>query len=477
MSANSKIFRAEALEQLNSPEQLEQLLKVTDKRAWISIFTLALLLLSTVVWGIFGQIPITVDGTGILIFPRRVASFQAPSQGQIENLYVTVGSSVREGDVIGTISQPGLLGQLEAEREKYTRLLQRNERIEALSGQRGVLERDAIASQRKLLEERIESTRSNANAQLTNSIKFINNQLKNVDNVLDQQRALEKNFRERYETFLQLKSEGLSSEETVLNARQRLIDNQLKSSELRLRREEITLSKAQADDTFRGQMQQLAEMESQLQDLKIQENQLVQSGLETKADRELQIKSVETKVAQLEEELAVRGQIISEHDGRILELTLGEGQFIGVGRRLGSIEAENTDRELVGIAYMRVGDGKKVKPDMDIRITPTNVQRERHGSIEAKVAEVTPFPVTSEAAASLIGSETVARDLLQNTSKIQITARLLPDSGSVSGFKWTSGTGPPDNVSSGTTTFVRATVEYRRPITFVIPLLRKWTGV
>ena len=97
MSANSKIFRAEALEQLNSPEQLEQLLKVTDKRAWISIFTLALLLLSTVVWGIFGQIPITVDGTGILIFPRRVASFQAPLKDRLRTCTLLLEAASGKG--------------------------------------------------------------------------------------------------------------------------------------------------------------------------------------------------------------------------------------------------------------------------------------------------------------------------------------------------------------------------------------------
>ena len=32
-------------------------------------------------------------------------------------------------------------------------------------------------------------------------------------------------------------------------------------------------------------------------------------------------------------------------------------------------------------------------------------------------------------------------------------------------------------LTAGTTALARATVEHRRPITFVIPILRKWTGV
>jgi HlyD family secretion protein len=474
---DKSMFRAEALEQLNSPEQLEQLLRVTDRRAWVSLATVGAMLVSAVVWSVVGQIPITVDGVGILVFPRRVVSFQAPSQGQISQLYVEVGSMVEKGDTIGTISQPGLVEQLKAEKNRLEELTQRNQLVAEVSGRRGELEKEAIRRQRGMLEQRIQSTTQAAETQLRNQKAFIDSQMANVNDVIRTQRALEKNLQERFETFQQLQKEGLSSNDTVLNAKQRLIDNQVRTSELRLKRQEIELSAIQADESYQQQMQQVAEMESQLQELGIQESRTEQTGLETKSDRELQIQSIKNKISQLENELDTRGKIISEYSGRILELTMGEGQIIGAGRRLGSIEAENNDKELLGLGYLSVGDGKKIKPGMDIRITPSNVQRERHGSIIATVKEITPFAVTSDAVASIIGSTDVARDLIQNSSKIQVTAQLEKDSASISGFKWTSGTGPDDAVTAGTTAFVRATVEYRRPITFVIPLLRKWTGV
>ena len=106
----------------------------------------------------------------------------------------------------------------------------------------------------------------------------------------------------------------------------------------------------------------------------------------------------------------------------------------------------------------------------------TSVRRERYGSIEAVVTEVSPFPVTSDAVESVIGSRDIAQDVLQGSSKIQISAHLTSDAGTPSGYKWTSGRGTPDGVSSGSVAEVYATVEYRRPISFAIPLLRKWTG-
>ena len=477
MAASNKIFRAEALEQLNSPEQLEQLLKVTDRKAWISLITIAVLLISAIVWSLIGQIPMTVDGVGILIYPRQVVPFQSPASGQVAVLNVQVGDSIREGDIIGTIDQPSITSQLKAEQERLAELTARNEQVADLSGRRGEMEKEAIARQREMLESRIVSTREAADLQLENSKTFMQSQLQNVDNVLATQRTLEANLRERYQTFLQLQKEGLSSNDIVLNAKQRLIDNQVKTSELKLRRQEIELGGLQADEAYSAQMSKVAEMEAQLQELTIQENQLVQRGLESTSDRELQMQATRSKIEQLQESLNIQGTIISEHTGKILELTMREGQIVQAGSRIGSIETTSDEDELLGLAYLRVGDGKKVKPGMDIRISPSTVERERHGSIEAVVAEVTPFPVTSDAVATVIGSREIARELMQNTTKIQITSTLKMDEKSVSGFKWTSGTGPPDTITAGTTAAIRATIEYRRPITFAIPLLRKWTGV
>ena len=78
-----KIFRQQALEQLSSPEQLDQLLQVTSRKSWIAIGTLAAGVLAALVWSVLGQIPITVDGTGILVHPRRVVSLQSPASRRI----------------------------------------------------------------------------------------------------------------------------------------------------------------------------------------------------------------------------------------------------------------------------------------------------------------------------------------------------------------------------------------------------------
>ena len=105
------IFRAEALDQLSSPEQLEQLLQVTNRKSWITLATLGFLIFVVLLWSIFGRIPVTVNGTGILIYPRQVMPFQASVQGQLSSMNIAVGDRVQAGQVIAVEFPPNLADQ------------------------------------------------------------------------------------------------------------------------------------------------------------------------------------------------------------------------------------------------------------------------------------------------------------------------------------------------------------------------------
>lgn len=477
MGQKKKMFRSKAVDQLTSPEQLEQLLQVTNRRTWITLSTLVATVAGILVWSVLGQIPITVNGVGILIHPRQVVSFQSPAQGQIVNLNVTVGDTVTKGDVIGTINQPEIEQRLTQEKIRLRELKVRHATAADLSAQRRQLERKAISRKRQLIRERIGSIKKMANAQKARNDRYIEKQLANIDEVMETQAVIEDALDERYQTYKQLRSEGLSSDDVVLEARQSLIEQQVRSSDLQLRIQEVELKRIESESAYQEQMDKVDELQLQLQELDVQEAQLEQQALETAVERERQIEDVERNIARLEEDLRIRGRIVSEHTGEILELTASPGQVVAAGQRLGSLDVEDADADLVGIAYFNVGDGKKVTEDMPLRITPSTVERERYGSMEATVTDVSPFAVTTDAVASVVGNEDVARELVQRTTKIQVYADLKRDPNSHTGYKWTSGKGPTTAISAGTTTTVRATIEYRRPITFVIPLLRRWSGI
>lgn len=129
--------------------------------------------------------------------------------------------------------------------------------------------------------------------------------------------------------------------------------------------------------------------------------------------------------------------------------------------------------ELRHLAFLQIGPGKRVQTGMEVRINPSNVERQRFGSMMGVVRKVSEFPVTVEGVVNLIGNTEVAKTLLEKGGTMLIEVELTPDPSTPTGFKWTS-KGPDEPITAGTTTTSRITVETRAPISFALPLLRTW---
>ena len=112
------IFRQQALGQLASPEQLDQLMHVVRPRHWLALAALGVLVSAALLWGMFGRLPTTVLGRGVLIHPRQVVDVQASASGRLATLSVRVGDRLRAGDLLGTIDQAELRRQLQEERAR-----------------------------------------------------------------------------------------------------------------------------------------------------------------------------------------------------------------------------------------------------------------------------------------------------------------------------------------------------------------------
>lgn len=477
MADDKDMFRKEALEQLTSPEQLEQLMEVTTRKAWIALYTIAGALFCILLWGIFGQIPMTVDGAGIFVYPRRVVSFQAPAPGQVVEIRVNVGDFVRKGDLIGTLNQPDLEQELDQERVRLAEARSASRMKGEALVSRMALEREAVRRKRELLTDRIDSLTRIAEAQKSRNAGYLAQQTRNLDTARATQEKLGAALEERYRSYERLREEGLSSYDSVLTARQRYMDSQVQRSDLDLKTQELELKRLENEQAYQQSLDRAEDFRNQLKELEIREQELTQQELETTASSTQRIHEIERNIARLEGQLASRGKIVSEHSGRVLEITTGPGQIVNGGQRIGAIETEDADAELMGVAFFPVGDGKKLAEGGVLRLTPSTVERQRFGSIVAEIRSVSAFPVTTDAVSSMVGNTEVAQDITQGRSVIQVVAALRKDPEAYTGYEWTSGKGPPGPLTAGTTAAARATVEFRRPITFVIPILRKWTGI
>jgi multidrug efflux pump subunit AcrA (membrane-fusion protein) len=97
------MFRKVALERLSSPEQLDQLMQVTTPRGWLAMLGLGALLLAAIVWGVFGSVPTTVDGQGILIRGAGIQTVDVAKAGQVTKVLVAAGDAVEVGQPVAKI--------------------------------------------------------------------------------------------------------------------------------------------------------------------------------------------------------------------------------------------------------------------------------------------------------------------------------------------------------------------------------------
>ena len=98
------IFREKSRNRLNSPEELDILMVVTRPPKWLFLIALALILLFTILWSIFGSIPEKVVANGILIKSGGVITVRAFVEGQLTDILFDSGDLVQKNQVIASVN-------------------------------------------------------------------------------------------------------------------------------------------------------------------------------------------------------------------------------------------------------------------------------------------------------------------------------------------------------------------------------------
>lgn len=108
------IFRDVALRRLSSPDQLDQLIRVTSPRAWLALLAAAILLAGAIIWSLVGSVSTKAQGHGILLNNGGVYLLVAHSEGRVTDLRFEPGDIVKKGDVVARIDQPSLVEEINA---------------------------------------------------------------------------------------------------------------------------------------------------------------------------------------------------------------------------------------------------------------------------------------------------------------------------------------------------------------------------
>ena len=473
---SNRLFRQEALAHLAAPDEIDSLLQVATPRSWLFMLSLGSIVGLALLWSIFGRIPVTVTGRGVLIQPGKVLGLHAIASGQMQALHIREGDYVHKGMVVAFLDQAGLRQRLEQERSKLAGQRAEYTAIQALQETRERLVKNVLELRRKDLERRVQDSRSLAQHSLDVQERSIRQQRESLAKALELSKATTAFQKERVDIEQGLLGRNAASKIQVNEAKQIYLQILSKEIELHSQLQQVEVRTAQSEDAYAEKMAKISEMQSQINDTLTEAKKVEQQTLELAAGHKLALEEIQRNIAKLELDLEKQSNVVCEHSGRVSEITAAVGQVISPGTKIAAILEEDPTAPLICLGYFQVKDGKRIRSGMSVRTALDSVQRERHGSLISRVQATTPFPITREAASNSIGNSELARALIGDSRQLEVVIDLNVDPSTPSGYAWTSSRGPNSQLTVGTTANIDVELEARRPISFLLPFLRGWVG-
>jgi HlyD family secretion protein len=377
-------------------------------------------------WALVWPVPTEVMGEGMLLHPGGAGVLNARAAGQVRELRVGLGDRVRKGEVLLVLHLPVLERQLQQQQGNLAQLERQNRDLDR---------RDAI---------RLGTARDRRDTALAR---------------LADDRGRYRTLQTTFATKLR-RLEWLSQRQVVAPL----------AAEVVAAEQGLTSTSVNLDGVA------VAEKEA------ISDFQKVRLEIETQAlERRYRIDDLRRELQVTRARLAYDGNVVSERDGSVLDLQVIAGQTVVLGQRLGTIgrpdPADGGPPRLQAVAYFAPADARRLPLGLPVEVVPHWNQRGRFGGIVGRVTRVLTLPATPDDIATTTGNPQLAEALAKGGPVLRSDITLERDPGSRDGYRWTlsagSGVFP---VREGLTATTHAYVEWRNPISYVIPGLRSLTG-
>jgi HlyD family secretion protein len=96
----SSIYRKSLLDKLSSPEQLDKMIVITPPAFWVALSGAGLIIVTALLWSVFGRLPTDVDAQGIYMYGTGIHTTYAKTTGIVEQVVASEGTVVEPGDPI-----------------------------------------------------------------------------------------------------------------------------------------------------------------------------------------------------------------------------------------------------------------------------------------------------------------------------------------------------------------------------------------
>lgn len=408
---SNSIFRPAAVEHYSDASQFEQTFLPIRYKKWIIRGSLALLFIGLLIWFFFGTLPIEAQGVGIAVNAEGLSNVEAAFSGVIKRLNVQVGEYVQQGDLLAVIYNP----------EIETRLNTTHQTIENLQ-KRIVHLREEVEKEKKAEKEAI-----------SEEIKAANYKIK----VLEKEIPI---LQEDVHNKEDLASRGLFDSQSLQESKELLWSKQT----------DLETTKANLSHFYflfkKGYRQQEVDA--------LQEQLLAALQDKSLLEAQLNYKNIYSPVA-----------------GIVLEWFIHADKYVAAGDLIARLEIHSKEKShKVFYGYLPVEIGRKVRLNAEVAIELTTVKQQEYGAILGNIVSFSPYAISPENLTQLINNPALIHHFMQqHEAVIQVVIEPQRDSKTISGYRWTSGEGPPIQLTSGTLCTFKGLVEEVHPYLYVIP--------
>jgi HlyD family secretion protein len=193
------------------------------------------------------------------------------------------------------------------------------------------------------------------------------------------------------------------------------------------------------------------------------------------SQHQLAVQDLERNLSAVEKDLEIAGNVVTPYGGEVLEVKVSAGATVAAGDPILSIQPNVQDLDV--LLYLPAAQAKDVRTGMEVNIAPSTVKPEEFGYIKGRVTYVSDFPDTPAELMRNFENEVLVKALTNGGPVIGLQVDMQRNPQTPSGYQWSSSKGPNLLLSGGTLCTAEVITRWQKPITLLLPSLRKTLGV
>jgi multidrug resistance efflux pump len=143
-----------------------------------------------------------------------------------------------------------------------------------------------------------------------------------------------------------------------------------------------------------------------------------------------------------------RRTLKSLHRGVVVAVATSVGQVVGVGTPVVSVEPVASPDRLVAMLFLPADRANAVAPGQPVMLAVSSAPAAAFGLLRGTVESVSPYPMSTDALVNLLGDPSAVATYAGGGAPRLVVVSLQPDPATVSGYGWTTPSGPPAALQS-----------------------------